>query len=77
MGASDTPDTNSIAALRRDYMSQGPAEGEVDADPFRQFAVWFDAALAANLPEPNAMALATATPDGRPSARMPVPCAGC
>jgi pyridoxamine 5'-phosphate oxidase len=70
MDASDTPGTNSIAALRRDYMSQGLTEGEVDADPVRQFAVWFDAALAAHLLEPNAMALATATPDGRPSARM-------
>jgi pyridoxamine 5'-phosphate oxidase len=59
-----------VAALRKEYMTQGLAERELDPDPFRQFAVWFDAALAAHLPEPNAMALATATPDGRPSARM-------
>lgn len=59
-----------VAALRKEYMTQGLSEGEMDRDPFRQFAVWFDAALAAHLTEPNAMALATATPDGRPSARM-------
>ncbi len=59
-----------VAALRKEYMTQGLAESELDPDPFRQFAVWFDAALAAHLSEPNAMALATASPDGRPSARM-------
>lgn len=39
-------------------------------DPIDQFARWMDAALAAHLPEPTAMTLATATPDGTPSARM-------
>jgi len=42
----------------------------MDADPIRQFAAWFQQALAANLPDPNAMTLATATPDGQPSARV-------
>jgi pyridoxamine 5'-phosphate oxidase len=66
----DTTDMSAIAALRREYMAQGLVESEVDPDPFRQFQRWFAAALAANLFEPNAMALATATPDGHPSARM-------
>src|SRR5687768_18523899 len=38
-------------------------------DPFAQFAIWFQEALDAGLPEPNAMILATASAGGRPSAR--------
>src|SRR4051812_44526655 len=45
-------------------------EADLDPDPIRQFAAWFGEVLAADLPEPNAMTLATATPDGRPSARV-------
>jgi pyridoxamine 5'-phosphate oxidase len=56
--------------LRREYMQRGLQEDELAEDPFRQFQQWFDAALAADLPEPNAMTLATATRDGSPSARM-------
>ncbi|HEX8981359.1 MAG TPA: pyridoxamine 5'-phosphate oxidase [Ktedonobacterales bacterium] len=59
-----------IADLRHEYMLRGLDESEVDADPFRQFHVWFEAAVAAEHPEPNAMTVATATPDGVPSARM-------
>ncbi len=59
-----------IADLRHEYMQRGLDESEVDADPFRQFHIWFDAAVAAEHPEPNAMTVATATPDGVPSARM-------
>ena len=43
---------------------------DLDPDPLRQFERWFAAALEARLPVPEAMALATATPDGRPSVRM-------
>ena len=60
----------SVADLRKEYMLNGLSESDVDADPIRQFRVWFDQALAAGLAEPNAMTVATATPDGRPSARM-------
>ena len=59
-----------VAELRKEYMLHGLHESEVDADPFQQFQAWFTQALAAGLSEPNAMTLATATPDGRPSARM-------
>jgi pyridoxamine 5'-phosphate oxidase len=60
----------SVAELRKEYMLHGLHEADLDADPIEQFRVWFDQALSAGLPEPNAMTLATATPDGRPSARM-------
>lgn len=59
-----------IADLRKDYTLQGLSISEVDFNPFRQFKKWFDQALAAQLPEPNAMTIATATPAGNPSARM-------
>lgn len=60
----------SVATLRKDYTKQGLREIDLDADPFKQFKTWFDQALNAQLPEPNAMTLATATIDGKPSARM-------
>jgi pyridoxamine 5'-phosphate oxidase len=59
-----------IADMRKEYTWGDLSEADVDADPLRQFAKWFEQALAANLPEPNAMTLATATPDGQPSARV-------
>jgi pyridoxamine 5'-phosphate oxidase len=59
-----------LAEIRKDYRQQGLGEGDVDSDPFRQFRVWFDDAVNAGLLEPNAMTLATASRDGRPSARM-------
>jgi pyridoxamine 5'-phosphate oxidase len=45
-------------------------ESDADPDPLAQFRRWFEEAVAAGLPQPEAMALATATPDGRPSLRM-------
>jgi pyridoxamine 5'-phosphate oxidase len=42
----------------------------VTADPLEQFRHWYEYAVAAGLPEPEAMALATATPDGAPSVRF-------
>ncbi|OUL27518.1 pyridoxamine 5'-phosphate oxidase [Nostoc sp. 106C] len=59
-----------IADLRKDYTLQDLSESEVDPNPFIQFKQWFEQALSAQLPEPNAMTIATATPDGKPSARM-------
>lgn len=59
-----------LTHLRHDYTQRGLDEAEADPDPFAQFGRWAAEALAANLPEPNAMTLATATADGRPSARM-------
>ena len=45
-------------------------EADAAADPLMQFRAWFADVQAARLPQPEAMALATATPDGRPSVRM-------
>jgi pyridoxamine 5'-phosphate oxidase len=45
-------------------------DGDLDPDPIRQFSVWFGEAKAAGQPEPEAMALATATPLGNPSNRF-------
>jgi pyridoxamine 5'-phosphate oxidase len=59
-----------IADLRRSYTRASLDERDVDADPIAQFRRWFQDALDARALEPNAMTLATATPDGRPSARV-------
>ena len=48
----------------------GLLERDVDPDPVRQFAAWFEEASTAGIRVPEAMALATATPDRRPSVRM-------
>jgi pyridoxamine 5'-phosphate oxidase len=56
--------------MRREYTREALAEADVDADPVVQFGRWFELAEQAGLLEPHAMTLATATPDGRPSARM-------
>jgi len=45
-------------------------EADVPANPFELFTVWFAEVLAADIHEPAAMTLATATPQGRPSARI-------
>lgn len=60
----------SIADLRQDYTLQALVESEIDPDPFKQFQVWFDQAVQSQLPEPNAMTVATASKDGIPSARI-------
>ena len=60
----------SVADLRQEYTRAGLRETDVQADPFAQFGLWFDQALEADVAEPNAMTLATATPEGRPSARV-------
>lgn len=59
-----------LADMRKEYTNRGLSEADAAADPFAQFKTWFDAALAANLPEPNAMTVATANADGAPSARI-------
>jgi len=59
-----------IADLRQEYMRAGLSEVQADADPLRQFERWFEDALRAKLPLPNAMTLATVTAAGAPSARI-------
>ncbi len=59
-----------IADLRKNYTQAGLLEPDLAANPFKQFELWFEQAVAANLSEPNAMTLATVTADGKPSARI-------
>jgi pyridoxamine 5'-phosphate oxidase len=59
-----------VADLRRNYTQAGLLETDVVADPIAQFRLWFEQAVAANLLEPNAMTVATVTPEGTPSARI-------
>lgn len=62
--------SSSLAALRQEYALGSLNETDVDPDPLRQFQRWLDEALKAELPEPNALTLATADRTGRPFARV-------
>ncbi len=62
--------TISISHLRKEYTFAGLTESELERNPFEQFTKWFIQAIEANLPEPTAMTLATATRAGKPSARV-------
>jgi pyridoxamine 5'-phosphate oxidase len=57
------------ANLRREYTRAGLDEADMNPDPIVQFDAWFQKVIDADLHEPNAMILATATSDGSPSAR--------
>jgi pyridoxamine 5'-phosphate oxidase len=59
-----------IAELRREYRRAALTEKDADPDAMRQFERWLDEAIAAALPEPTAMALATVDASGRPDARI-------
>jgi pyridoxamine 5'-phosphate oxidase len=61
--------SRTIADLRKDYTRAQLDETHAAADPIEQFGCWFEEALRSELPEPNAMILATADAQGRPSAR--------
>jgi pyridoxamine 5'-phosphate oxidase len=62
--------SNDFSQARVSYERGALDAGSVDADPFKQFGRWFDAALAAELLEPYAMTVATVGIDGQPSARI-------
>ncbi len=59
-----------IQNLRQDYRASTLLEKDVAANPIKQFEKWFEEALKAEIWEPNAMTLATATVNGMPSARI-------
>jgi pyridoxamine 5'-phosphate oxidase len=59
-----------IASLRKSYERDALDEQASEPDPLQQFRRWFEQALKAELPEPNAMTLATVGADGRPSTRI-------
>jgi pyridoxamine 5'-phosphate oxidase len=64
------PSLSAIADLRREYARARLDERDVSHDPMVEFARWFAEAQEAQVPEPNAMTLATATTGGAPSARI-------
>ncbi len=59
----------SLSESRREYSRHSLDLEDLDLDPIRQFQNWFQEASLSEIAEPNAMTLATATRDGRPSAR--------
>jgi len=59
-----------LAEIRREYARAMLDVPHVDADPFAQFARWINEAITAEASEATAMALATVSPDGRPSCRV-------
>ncbi|MFM1794460.1 MAG: pyridoxamine 5-phosphate oxidase [Bacteroidota bacterium] len=60
----------SIADIRKDYQLKSLAEEDVAKSPFDQFGVWWEEAVQSKIDEVNAMALSTASPEGRPSSRI-------
>lgn len=60
----------SIADIRKDYQLKSLSEAEVAKNPFAQFSVWWDEAVASDIDEVNAMALSTVSEKGRPSSRI-------
>ena len=61
---------SSIAEIRKDYRLKEFTESGADPNAIRQFEKWWKEALASNIPEVNAMTLATSSSDGVPSARI-------
>ena len=59
-----------LSTLRKNYALEALSEIDVHHDPLAQFDHWFREAMEAQMPEPNAMTLATADAEGRPSARI-------
>ncbi len=59
-----------INTLRKDFAKEILSENEVNANPIVQFEKWFKEAIDAQVNEPNAMTVCTATKEGRPSARV-------
>lgn len=62
-------DLTELAELRQEYTGAGLTEADLAPDPIEQFALWFAAWREVAVGDPNAMVVATATPDGRPSMR--------
>ena len=70
MSSNPTIPAIDISRLRVEYRLKTLSESDVAAHPLTQFVTWLNEAISAKVNEPNAMALATATPDGTPSARI-------
>lgn len=66
----EPPTLSELSGLRHEYDTHGLRRADLHADPIEQFRAWFAAALASEMRDVNAMSLATATPDGKPSVRI-------
>lgn len=66
----DAEHYDNVAKIRRDYTQEALDESAVEDSPIDQFKIWFGQALSADLLDPNAMTLATATRSGVPSSRI-------
>ncbi len=61
---------SNLYQMRQEYAAGSLHEEDMALNPVQEFEEWMDAAITAGLPEPNAMTVATATPGGKPSARV-------
>jgi len=59
-----------LTALHQEYAAHGLRRVDLDPDPIKQFSAWFTASIEAEIPDVNAMSLATASSDGKPSVRI-------
>ena len=62
-------DQTELASLRQEYARHQLSRASIAADPFEQFSKWFNESIKAQIFEPNAMHLGTASPEGVPSGR--------
>lgn len=68
--AEEKNQSRKVADIRRDYVQKELVESDVCENPIDQFMEWFEQALSADLTDPTAMTLATATKEGVPSSRI-------
>ena len=66
----ETPPISELSGLRHEYDTHGLRRADLHPDPIEQFRAWFAAAIATEMRDVNAMSLATASPEGRPSVRI-------
>ncbi|MEQ8523526.1 pyridoxamine 5'-phosphate oxidase [Gracilimonas sp.] len=59
-----------LQKLREDYAKSSLDESEVDKNPFKQFGLWMEEAVKSEVPEPNAMTLATVDANHKPHSRI-------
>jgi pyridoxamine 5'-phosphate oxidase len=59
-----------LESLRREYLLGGLERDQLDDDPYKQFELWMQQAIALELPDPNAMTIATVSAEGQPSQRI-------
>jgi len=59
-----------LETMRREYLKDGLHRKDLLDDPIRQFEVWLDQAVKADIPDPTAVTLATVDSDGQPSQRI-------